>query len=72
MRTIFCLQQGRDKPTEAYNRRFESSISTAELSKSTPTMYMEINKTHAGGNNNNVTKRFQDMCLLVSAESKWF
>ena len=31
MRTIFCLRQGIDEPTEAYYRQFEAFISTAEL-----------------------------------------
>ena len=30
---IFCLHQGRDKPTKAYYRRFESPISISELEK---------------------------------------
>ena len=58
MRTILCLRQGRDEPTEAYYRRFEAAISTAELEKCNTTTHIELNKAYADGDNEDVTKRF--------------
>ena len=34
-RTIFLLQKGQDKPTKYYYRRFEATISMAEIAKRT-------------------------------------
>ena len=65
-REILYLGQGQDEYTKAYYRRFEEAISTYELAKCTATTQMELNKTYTRGNNYNVTKRFQDMCLLMS------
>ena len=65
-REILYLGQGQDEYTKAYYRRFEEAISTYELAKCTDTTQMELNKTYTRGNNYNVTKRFQDMCLLMS------
>ena len=69
MRTIFCLRQGRYKPTEAYYRRFGAAISTAELEKCNTTTHIELNKSYLNGDNEDITKRFQAMCLIMSAES---
>ena len=49
MSTIFCLRQGRDKPTEAYCRIFEAAISTADLKKCNTTIHMKLNKAYANG-----------------------
>ena len=70
MRNISCLQQGRDETTEAYYRRFEAAKSMADFLKLSCMTHVELNRTHAGGDENEGTKRFQDMCLLVSADSK--
>ena len=40
MRTIFCLIQGRDDPTEAYYRRFEAVISTSKLAECNATTHI--------------------------------
>ena len=69
MRTIFYLRQVRDKPTEAYYRRFEAAISTAELERCNATTHMELNKFYAYGDDEYGIKRFQAMCLIVSADS---
>ena len=61
MRTIFFLRQGRDEPMEAYYRRFESAISTAELAKFTATTHAELNITYAVGDGNDGNRRFQEM-----------
>ena len=68
MRTIFCLRQRIDKPTEAYYRRFEEAISTAELVKCNRRTHIELNKAYADGDDKDETKRFQAMCLIMSAE----
>ena len=71
MRAIFCLRQGPDEPTEKYYRRFESSIATDELAQciyGTP----ELNKTYTGGDDDDGTRRFQAMCLIMSADPKRF
>ena len=65
-RTIFCICQGQDKPTEAYYRRSEAVISTAELVKCVDTMHVKLKRTHKGGDNDDLTKRFQAMCVLNS------
>ena len=69
MRTIFCLRQGRDEPTEAYCRQFEAAISTAELAKCNATTNIELNKSYADGDDEDGTKRFQAMCIIMSADS---
>ena len=69
MRTIFCLRQGQDKPTEEYYRRFESASSTDELAKYKARMHIELNRTHTGGDGKNGTKRLQAMCLLMPEDS---
>ena len=33
---------------------------------------MKLNKTYTVGKDDNVTKRFQEMCLLVSANFEWY
>ena len=66
IRTILCLIQVRDKPTEAYYRICETSISTADLTKCNTTTHMEINKSYANGDNGDGTKIFQEMCLTMS------
>ena len=69
-RKVLCLQQGRDESTEAYYQRFEVAISTSELAKTNGKTYMKLNKTYAGGNDENGTKRFQAMHLLMSTNSE--
>ena len=69
MRTILCLRQGRDGPTEANYRQFEATISTVELEKWNATTHIELNKAYANGDNEYVTKMFQAMCLIMSADS---
>ena len=68
MRTIFCLRQGRDEPTEAYYRRFEAAISTTGLENCDTTTHTELNKAYADGGDEDATKRFQAMCLIMYAE----
>ena len=69
MRTIFCLRQVIYEPMEAYYRQFEADISTAELEKCNATTRIELNKAYAGVDNADGTKRFQEMCLIMSAGS---
>ena len=69
VRTIFCLIQGRDKHTEAYYIWFEASILTAELAKCNAKTHTELNKAYADGDYEDGTKRFQVMCLIISADS---
>ena len=69
MRTIFCLRQGIYEPTETYYRRFEAAISTAALEKCNTTTHIELNKAYADGDDEDGTKRFQAMCLIMSADS---
>ena len=54
---------------EAYYRLFEADISTAELEKFNGTNHMELNKSYSDGDNEDGTKRFQEMCLIMSADS---
>ena len=49
MRTIFCPRQVIDEPTEAYYRRFEAAMSTAELEKCNAKTHMELNKSYFDG-----------------------
>ena len=70
MRTIVCLKQGWDDPTEAYYIRFEADISRAETAKCNATTHMELNKTYTGGDYEGVTKRFQAMCLSMYYDSE--
>ena len=58
MRTIFCMIQGRDDPTEGYYRLFEADRSSSELEKCKSTTHMELNKAYADGDNEDGTKRF--------------
>ena len=69
MRTIFYLRQGRDEPTESYYRLFEADISTDELENFNATTHMELNKAYTGGEDEDGTKRFQSICLIMSADS---
>ena len=69
MRTIFCLRQGRYEPSEAYCRRFEATISMAELSKCNATTHIELNKSNANGDDKDGTKKFKEMCLTMTADS---
>ena len=69
MRTILWLIQGIDDPTEAYYRQFEAAISMAELEKFNATTHKELNKAYPDGDDEYVTKRFQEMCLIMSADS---
>ena len=69
MRTILCLSQGRDEPTEMYYRRFEAAISTAELEKCNEITHIELNKDYADRDDEDGTKRLQEMCLIMSTES---
>ena len=69
MRTISCLRQGIYDPSEAYYRQFEAPISTAELEKLNATTHMELNKAYANGDNEDGTKMFQSMCLIISVDS---
>ena len=55
--TIFCIIQGRDEPTGVYYIRFEVTISTA------------LNKSYVDGEYEDSTKRFQEICLIMSADS---
>ena len=68
-RTIFCLRQGRDEPTEAYYRPFEAAISTSELSKCNKTTHIGLDKTYADGDNEDGTNRLQAMCIIMSTDS---
>ena len=54
---------------EAYQRRFEAAISTSELAKCNTTTHIESNKTYTDGDNKDGTKRFQEMCLIMYADS---
>ena len=65
-----CLWQVRYEHTEVYYQRFEADISTYELAKFTTKKHVELNNTYPGGDNINSTKRFQAMCLLISADSE--
>ena len=69
MRTIFCLRQGRDEPTEAYYRQFEAAISTSEVVKWNATTHIELNTAYTNGEYEYYTKRFQSMRLIMSAYS---
>ena len=69
MRTILCLRQGIDEPMEAYYKIFEVTISTSELAKCNAKTHVELNKAYADGDNEYGTKRFQAICLIVSADS---
>ena len=68
IRNILCLQEAQYEPTEAYYRRFEASISTSELAKCMVMTHVEPKKTYAGEDDDNITKRFQAMCLLLPAD----
>ena len=68
MRTIFCLRQVIYEPTEAYHIQFEAAISAAELEKCNATTHIELNRSYADGDNEDDTKRFEAMCLIMSAD----
>ena len=69
MRTIFCIIQGRYKPTEEYYISLEAAISTAELVKCNATNHMELNKTDTGGGGyEDCNKRFQEICFITPAD----
>ena len=68
MRTIFFLRQGINEPTEAYYRLFEADISTAELEKFNGTNHMELNKSYAYGDDEDGTKRSQEMCIIMYSD----
>ena len=51
---------------EAYCRIFEASISTNDLEKWFATTHMGLNKSYANGEDEDGTKRFQAMCLIMS------
>ena len=68
MRTIFCLIQGRDEPTEVYHRIFEAEISIDVLENFNATTHMELNKSYVDGDDKYCTKRFRAMCLIMSSE----
>ena len=59
---------------ESWYRRFKADISTDELEKFTATTHTELNRTYEGGSDDDDdgTRRFQEMCLLMSAEPKTF
>ena len=69
MRNILCLRQGKDEPMEAYYRIFEAAISTADMEKCNATTNMELNKAYENGDNEDGTKSFQEMCLIMSSDS---
>ena len=62
------MRQGRDDPIEAYYRIFEVVISMSDLEKCNTTTHMELNKAYATGDNEYGTKRFQEMCLIISSD----
>ena len=68
MITILCLIKGRDEPTEAYSRRFEAIVSTAELEKCNATTHIELNKAYTNGDDEDGIKTFQEMCLIMSSD----
>ena len=67
--TILFLIQGIDKPTEAYYTKFEAAVSMAELAKCSATTHIQLNKSYADGDNEDGTKRSQEMSLIISADS---
>ena len=69
MMTILCPRQGRDEPMGSYYRGFEASILTAEMEKRNATTHVELNKDYVDGDNGYGTKRFQEMCLIMSSDS---
>ena len=69
MGTILYLRQVWDKPTGAYYRIFEASISTSDLEKCNATAHMELNKAYANGDDEDGPKRFQAMCIIMYSDS---
>ena len=65
MRTIFFLRQGIYDPTEAYYRRFEEAISTAEMEKCTAKTHTKLNITYTVGDNDNGTRILKAMFPLI-------
>ena len=68
MRNIFLLRQGIDDPKEAHCRKFEEAIATTELEKCNATTHIELNKDYADGDDEDVTKWLQAICLIISAD----
>ena len=66
MRTIFCLRQGQDEPTESYYRSFEAAISTSYTEKWTAMTHMELNRTQIGA----MTKK-SPIFSRICASSCW-
>ena len=58
-RTILCLRQGRDEPTEMYYRRFDAAISPAKLEQCYAITHIELHKDYADGDDEDGTKMFQ-------------
>ena len=54
---------------EAYCRIFESAISTSDLEECKATSQMELNKAYENGDNEDGTKRLQEMFLIMYADS---
>ena len=54
---------------EAYYRQFGFSVSMAELEKCNATTHIELNQYYANGDNEDGTKRFQAMYLIISTDS---
>ena len=53
---------------KSYYRIFEASISTADLEKCNATTHMELNKGYIDGDDEDSTKRFQAICIIMSAD----
>ena len=69
MRTIFLPRQGIDEPKDVSYRKFKAAISTAELEKQNAINHVELNEACAYGYDEDGTKRFQEMCLIISSDS---
>ena len=65
MRNIFFLRKGIDDTKEAYHIIFEAAISTSDLEKCDATIHMELNKSYANVDYKYVTKRFQEMFIIM-------
>ena len=57
---------------EVYYRHFEVAISTSKLAKCNAITHIELNKAYADGDDEDGTKMFQEMCLIMSADSDQF
>ena len=69
MRTIFLPRQGIDEPKDVPYRKFKAAISMAELEKQNAINHVELNEACAYGYDEDGTKRFQEMCLIISSDS---